>query len=403
MKKVFGEKFLLSFWGYRLFGQQDTKETVRMWRDAGFNTAISFIYRQGSGTKEEMLELLDCAQENGLSVILYDDRIHCHRLVEMSEEEYEKAVLRSVSEFASHPAAAAFFVSDEPNKDTLPLAEKAVRIVRKHSPVPAFVNFYPMWRSKDYVDLMGVPGGDVGKLYSDFVKASGAQCIAYDCYAAMDAREPETGMHTYFDNLNTYRAAAQSAGVPFVTSLLCTGHWSFCLPTLTDMRWQLSTAIAHGAKGVQWFMLYDNEDKLGDSPVDVENQKQPSYYDLRKVNREFAREAGDLPCKLELEEVYHFYRAYGGTQLYARGYDEYLENFSAKYPDDAVIGRFRHRETGNIWFMFVNGSREAGNQFRYEFCPAYAHRNGSVWIDAGKFYFIELKEGEEGDGKCDRN
>ena len=57
MKKVFGEKFLLSFWGYRLFGQQDTKETVRMWRDAGFNTAISFIYRQGSGTKEEMLEL----------------------------------------------------------------------------------------------------------------------------------------------------------------------------------------------------------------------------------------------------------------------------------------------------------------------------------------------------------
>ena len=81
-----------------------------------------------------------------------------------------------------------------------------------------------MWRSKDYVDLMGVPGGDVGKLYSDFVKASGAQCIAYDCYAAMDAREPETGMHTYFDNLNTYRAAAQSAGVPFVTSLLCTGH-----------------------------------------------------------------------------------------------------------------------------------------------------------------------------------
>ena len=127
MQKLINNQLLLSFWGYRRFGQQDTKSTVEMWKDAGFNTVLSFIYPKDYQKPSDMIELLDLCAENNLKVILYDDRIHCHRLQEMSEDEYEKAVIRSVKEFGNHPAAVAFFVSDEPNKDTLPLAEKAVQ------------------------------------------------------------------------------------------------------------------------------------------------------------------------------------------------------------------------------------------------------------------------------------
>ena len=68
----------IGFWGYRRFGEQNTAETVAMWKDAGFNVAVSFIYENDS-REEDMLELLDLCAENGLKVILYDDRIHCHR------------------------------------------------------------------------------------------------------------------------------------------------------------------------------------------------------------------------------------------------------------------------------------------------------------------------------------
>lgn len=357
MQKLINNQLLLSFWGYRRFGQQDTKSTVEMWKDAGFNTVLSFIYPKDYQKPSDMIELLDLCAENNLKVILYDDRIHCHRLQEMSEDEYEKAVIRSVKEFGNHPAAVAFFVSDEPNKDTLPLAEKAVQIVQKHSPIPAFVNFYPMWRSKDYVDLVGVAGSEIDKLYSRFIKNTGLGCLAYDCYGAMSVRDTETEMNVFFDNLNTYYKIAKETGVPLVTSLLCTGHWSFKQPNLSDLRWQISVALAHGVKGVQWFMLYDNDEKLGDSPIDIYNERQPSYYDLRKVNREFLTDLGDLIPKLELEEVYHYAKSYGGTQTYAEGYDEYLKSFTAKYRDHAIISRFRHKETGRIWYMFVNTSR----------------------------------------------
>ena len=395
MQKLINNQLLLSFWGYRRFGQQDTKSTVEMWKDAGFNTVLSFIYPKDYQKPSDMIELLDLCAENNLKVILYDDRIHCHRLQEMSEDEYEKAVIRSVKEFGNHPAAVAFFVSDEPNKDTLPLAEKAVQIVQKHSPIPAFVNFYPMWRSKDYVDLVGVAGSEIDKLYSRFIKNTGLGCLAYDCYGAMSVRDTETEMNVFFDNLNTYYNIAKETGVPLVTSLLCTGHWSFKQPNLSDLRWQISVALAHGVKGVQWFMLYDNDEKLGDSPIDIYNERQPSYYDLRKVNREFLTDLGDLIPKLELEEVYHYAKSYGGTQTYAEGYDEYLKSFTAKYRDHAIISRFRHKETGRIWYMFVNTSRISGNLFQFRFASPYEHCSGECRPDIGRYYMVELKEGKE--------
>lgn len=395
MQKLINNQLLLSFWGYRRFGQQDTKSTVEMWKDAGFNTVLSFIYPKDYQKPSDMIELLDLCAENNLKVILYDDRIHCHRLQEMSEDEYEKAVIRSVKEFGNHPAAVAFFVSDEPNKDTLPLAEKAVQIVQKHSPIPAFLNFYPMWRSKDYVDLVGVAGSEIDKLYSRFIKNTGLGCLAYDCYGAMSVRDTETEMNVFFDNLNTYYKIAKETGVPLVTSLLCTGHWSFKQPNLSDLRWQISVALAHGVKGVQWFMLYDNDEKLGDSPIDIYNEKQPSYYDLRKVNREFLTDLGDLIPKLELEEVYHYAKSYGGTQTYAEGYDEYLKSFTAKYRDHAIISRFRHKETGRIWYMFVNTSRISGNLFQFRFASPYEHCSGECRPDIGRYYMVELKEGKE--------
>lgn len=395
MQKLINNQLLLSFWGYRRFGQQDTKSTVEMWKDAGFNTVLSFIYPKDYQKPSDMIELLDLCAENNLKVILYDDRIHCHRLQEMSEDEYEKAVIRSAKEFGNHPAAVAFFVSDEPNKDTLPLAEKAVQIVQKHSPIPAFVNFYPMWRSKDYVDLVGVAGSEIDKLYSRFIKNTGLGCLAYDCYGAMSVRDTETEMNVFFDNLNTYYKIAKETGVPLVTSLLCTGHWSFKQPNLSDLRWQISVALAHGVKGVQWFMLYDNDEKLGDSPIDIYNERQPSYYDLRKVNREFLTDLGDLIPKLELEEVYHYAKSYGGTQTYAEGYDEYLKSFTAKYRDHAIISRFRHKETGRIWYMFVNTSRISGNLFQFRFASPYEHCSGECRPDIGRYYMVELKEGKE--------
>ncbi len=390
-KNYVSDKLVLSFWGYRLFGEQDIEETVKVWKDAFFNVGLSFINRPDENREKEMIKLLDCCEKYSLKLIIYDDRIHCHRLREMSEEAYENAVINSVEKFASHPATAAFLISDEPDKNTLPLVGKALEILRKHTDIPGFVNFFPMWRSKDYVDLMGVEGENIDKLYVDFGKKYGQGVIAYDCYDSMNARAPEYSPNGHFDNLNTYYKIAKELNVPLWTSLLCTGHMTFRMPTLIDFRWQLATALAHGVTGIQWFMLYDGKSKCGDSPIDLYNERQPTYWDLRKVQREFMTDVGDLICDLELEEVNHLPFVYGGTSAYVDGLDKYLEHFSEDYRDFAIISRFRHKETGNVWYMFVNGSRVAGNRFKYKFREPYEHSSGEAWVDPGRFQLIELR------------
>lgn len=395
MHNVHRDKMVLSFWQYSPFKGRDMRASVMEWKEAGFNVGFSFKFHVDDTCQDKMLELLDCCHENGMKLIMFDDRLHCNRLEEISEEEYRQTVLRSVEEFGRHPAAEAFFICDEPGKDKLLLAERAVKIISEVSPIPAMVNFFPMWRSKDYVDLMGVMGADIVDLYSGFAQRSGLTCMAYDCYGCMNNRDPEEDMELYFDNLNTYYKTARKANIPLWTSLLCTGHWHFKQPTLSDMRWQVSTALAHGVQGIQWFMLYDNEDGLGDSPIDIYGDKQPSYFDLKKTNREIMAEVGEIIPQLELEEVYHYARAFGRTQLYTKC-DIYLKDFEAKYRDHAVISRFRHKETGRIWYMFVNGSREAGNFFRFTFGAPYEHVSGCRWLSAGKCCLIELREEEKG-------
>ena len=48
------------------------------------------------------------------------------------------------------------------------------------------------------------------------------------------------------------------------------GFWNYRCPNEDDFRWQLNTAIAHGAKGILWFFFYMRypHDNARLSPID---------------------------------------------------------------------------------------------------------------------------------------
>ena len=51
----------------------------------------------------------------------------------------------------------------------------------------------------------------------------------------------------YFTNLREFEAASRRHGIPYWTTLLSVGHFRYRCPREDDMRWQVSTAAAHGA------------------------------------------------------------------------------------------------------------------------------------------------------------
>ena len=49
----------MGFWGYRPFEGQDIAGSVRLWKEAGFNIGLSFIYGKEDDCPEKMLALLN--------------------------------------------------------------------------------------------------------------------------------------------------------------------------------------------------------------------------------------------------------------------------------------------------------------------------------------------------------
>ena len=87
----------------------------------------------------------------------------------------------------------------------------------------------------------------------------------------------EEGIEYYFYNLNRFREYALKAGVDLWTTLLSVGHMVFSVPTEDEIRWQISTAAAHGAKVIFWFYIYGRllESNYRQSPFDQYDEKTP--------------------------------------------------------------------------------------------------------------------------------
>ena len=389
------DKLALGFWNYQTFGKYDEETSAQQWSEMFMNLAASFEYLPSLHKPEQMLRLLDSCEKRSIKVLLTDHRVHWRTLQREGEEKFRKLVKEAVKDFGSHPASFAFFVGDEPTKVNWEAAKRAVQIVQELSPIPAFINFFPQWLGDDYEKLMGVRGEDYAQLLDEFIKETGLQFLAFDCYNCMNIKEPKAGLDMYFRNLNLFSEVAKKNHIPCWCSALCMGHWNYRTPSLHDMRWQVNTALAHGITGIQWFCMYEielREDSWEDYPINFYGEESETCRKLRELNREAARKYGDIFPDLELERVFHYAESYGGTYFYYDGVDENLKSYSNTYRAPAVVSRFRHKKTGNLYYFFVNMSFTENSYMKVEFIEKYADSNKGIWLSPGAALLRELKQ-----------
>ena len=209
-------------------------------------------------------------------------------------------------------------IVDEPAKEHWADMLKAVKIVKEYA--RPFINFLPFF-DEDFEKTLGTNHAGYAKMLEDAVKETGLRQICYDCYFQMFENNREEGIGYYFHNLNEYRMLSEKTGVDFWTTLLSVGHWAFRVPTEDDIRWQISTACAHGAKGIFWFYIYGRllESSYRQSPFDQYYNKTATFDALARQMRLFNDHFADRLAGAKLLEVYHAGKTYGGTPLYTPG------------------------------------------------------------------------------------
>lgn len=219
----------------------------------------------------------------------------------------------------------------------------------------AYVNFFPLF-NEDFEGRLGTDHEGYCKKLVSAVRETGLKMLSYDCYDQCFEVDREIGINQYFRNLNAFSRLAKECGVPLWTCLLSVGHWCYRVPTEDDLRWQLSTAAAHGAKGVMWFYLYQRylESSYRNSPFDLYYRRTETFDRLARQNRIFLEHYAGRLCQAEPVRIFHYRTAYGGTPLYHEGCIDGL-TLSEKYGTPLIISQFEDRD--GQFLVLVNNSQ----------------------------------------------
>ena len=113
----------------------------------------------------------------------------------------------------------------------------------------------------------------------------------------------------YFENLEIIRRAGLKYDTPFVYVLLSVPHFSYRDPSEEDLRWQVFTALAYGARGIVYFTYVSppetkDYEGWGEAIVTTDGQPTRKYAQVRQVNAE-VKTLGATLLTLKSTGVYH--------------------------------------------------------------------------------------------------
>ncbi len=341
------KNFTISGWSCRGIDKEPAAK-VKEWHDLGLTLMIAYSDARDWAKTHA---LLDAAQEYGMQLIIQDWGANVDNLIVNGEDHYRESIKKLVDEFGSHPATFGFYITDEPDADNLEITLKAARINNELAPhLTAYINLLPWF---DWIgERMGTK--EYAPYLDKVVKEGQLKLLSYDCYTQM--YEGKRGYDDYFNNLREHSLASKRNNVPFYNIVLCTGHYDYMCPTKDDLIWQLNTSVAHGAKGVSWFLLdIPDGHNYRNAPINLLGERTTEFNTLSEVNRTFNEYHGRFFAALTLDECYHVCKAYGGMPLF--------ESFGCVLDIESrgnvpLIASGYHNDEGEKFFAICNNTTD---------------------------------------------
>lgn len=329
--------------GYR------TEDAFRLISESGINVVNGFGYSED--TDEEVKTVLDCCQKYGLkylySSLSIEESIKSYK--ENPDAELISSAMEQIDKFAGHPAYAGQLFIDEPSVsyfDTL--KEYITEYKKRHSDKLCYVNMLP------YYALAGTGSSRYEDYVDTWIDKTSPAFYSYDSYPLIDYDPTQEGyraeMEDFYYNLDLLRAKTLENGIPLWTFVATLGYQHASEPnrrepTREELRWQVFSNLAFGAKGLQYFCYWTpSQDSYGEAMVTRGGKPTERYDYVKEVNAEFAS-YGDLLLNSDAVGVMiNDYRRDGydiySTPLTKFGKIESVEG------NRYVIGCFSDKDTG---------------------------------------------------------
>lgn len=349
------------------------------------------------------LKMLDCAAQNGIKVILCDDRTRVNNLRRNGREQHINDVKKVLETFKMHPAIWAVHIGDEPKADGYASFCEAAKIVKSLAPdIRPYGNLLPWFDYTKNFSVYKLIGTDDYPAYlNKFVADSGMELLSFDCYAQM--LPGDFGYDQYFRTLRYFSDASVKNNVLFFAVLLALAHMKYRVPNIDDFRWQISTSAAHGVKAVLWYMVYQSSMRSNYrcGPVNALGRKTQAYYDLSDCMNLFNNHLGLILPRLNFVKTMHVAKAYGGNELFTG--DEICFPAPPKYswgdgafglePSPMIYTYFTD-DAGRPYIMVTNNS--PFESVHHTVCLRGESRRVFVWQYGGGEKEMKEKPGDDG-------
>ena len=385
----------LGFWNYVESGKLG-KEAVKDWKELGMNLAMSFDFDVRKHNKQDMLDILDECKEQGIQLIIRDRRTRFKRYAKSSLEEFKKGVREAYEDFGHHEATFGFFVGDEPNEEQEQAFIDTTRILLEEMPdlVP-FNNVLPYWASGDYAMLTSKKAAYFEEIVTRMLKETNMPVIAYDHYSQclQDNENQEAGMDGWYYDLDMFQKLTKENGKFFYVTALCVGHWAYRVPNEDDFRWQINTALAHGARGIFWFHLYNlnGDSSYRNAPYYGNNFKRTETFTYLARQQDIFRQTHmEQFNKMEMTEVYLTGHIYDPSKRFCS--DEVIREINGEFTYPTIITYYKEFDSEERWVSFVNGHQRYSNLLRVYFTCGESR---VFWLAPGEMKLFKLSEIEK--------
>jgi hypothetical protein len=297
---------------------------------------------------------LDACQAAGLKAIVSDQRVSGYDWQKVDAKDARKRVTDLIHEVRNHPAVYGYYLRDEPSASFFTGLATVGSVVKElHPGVWPYINLFP-----NYAEAGQLGTKTYDEYLDKFIETCQPPILSYDHYALFEGGSMRG---EYFANLESIRRAALKHKLPFwqiVGSLACLNYRE---PSMTDMRFQVFTSLAYGARGLAYFKYFTPAvGNFRGGPIDQFGHETPMWHVMQEVNLQVGKLAPTL-LQLKSDRVYHF----GSVPSGCTGPDD--KSLVKAMPGPMLVGDFTHTDGSRYIYVVnkdFNGSVVGAPQFR---------------------------------------
>lgn len=306
---------------------------------AGANFTVAMVQ---ASSPEETKKALDLCKASGIKALVGDSRVHLRK---RGEDTFTEGLDATVADYSGNPALWGYYVIDEPSAGSFnKIGEVNRHLLEKDPKHVPFVNLFPTYASKQQLGAFSYE-----QYVDEFCRVVGPKMLSYDHYALMadGSVRPD-----YFANLEIIRRQSIKHKVDFNYILLSVPHGPYADPAEGDIRWQASTALAYGARGLMYFTYTTPKDPqwdFHDAIIDANGKQTAKYAIAKKVNGEI-KMLGPTLMRLKSVGVFHTHPVPDGCKPLPDG--GLIQGIKG---GEFVVGQF-NSDDGFHYAMIVNNS-----------------------------------------------